>query len=209
MNVLNLYCGIGGNRAKWENVNVVAIDNNEKIANIYQDRFPEDKVIVTDAHKYLIEHYKEYDFIWTSPPCQTHSSIRQNLGVLGNGLEPKYPDMSLYQEIIFLKHNFKGNWVVENVIPYYKPLLPAQLIGRHYFWSNKDIRPLKFGKDNIHHACINELQSKHNFSLSKYKIENKRQILRNCVNSDLALWVFNEVNEILGYSKKNKGLFDI
>jgi len=48
----------------------------------------------------------------------------------------RYVDMTLYQEIIFLKHFFKGNWVVENVNPYYEPLIPAKKMGRHLIWSN-------------------------------------------------------------------------
>lgn len=61
--VLNLYAGIGGNRKLWEDVDVTAIENNESIAKIYQDFFPDDKVILDDAHKYLLENYDIFDFI--------------------------------------------------------------------------------------------------------------------------------------------------
>ncbi|GAI27248.1 unnamed protein product, partial [marine sediment metagenome] len=117
--VLNLYAGIGGNRKLWENVDVTAIENNAEIAKIYQDFFSNDKVIVTDAHQYLLKYFMEYDFIWSSPPCPTHSITRF--------LHKKkvYPDMELYQEIILLKHFFRGKWVVENVKPYYKPLIES------------------------------------------------------------------------------------
>ena len=57
--MLNLYSGIGGNRKLWDNVEVTAVEINSQIAKIYQDFFPKDKVVVGDAHKYLIEHYKE------------------------------------------------------------------------------------------------------------------------------------------------------
>ena len=40
----------------------------------------------------------------------------------------KYADMALYEEILFLKHNIKGGWVVENVKPYYTPLIPPKAI---------------------------------------------------------------------------------
>ena len=56
--VLNLYAGIGGNRKLWENVDVMAIEINPKIAEIYQDFFPDDKVIIADAHQYLLEHFE-------------------------------------------------------------------------------------------------------------------------------------------------------
>ena len=49
--VLNLYAGIGGNRKLWENVDVTAVEWKPEIAVIYQDFFPDDKVIITDAHK--------------------------------------------------------------------------------------------------------------------------------------------------------------
>ena len=52
MKILNLYCGIGGNRKNWGNEHeITAVENNPKIAKIYQDFFPEDKVIVADAHQ--------------------------------------------------------------------------------------------------------------------------------------------------------------
>lgn len=69
MKILNLYAGIGGNRKLWEGHEVTAIEYNQDIANIYKDFFPDDSVIVADAHQYLLDHYKEYDFIWSSPPC--------------------------------------------------------------------------------------------------------------------------------------------
>lgn len=59
--------------------------------------------------------------------------------------------MSLYQEIIFLKHNFKGLWVVENVKPYYKPLIKGRLLQRHLFWSNFEIKDFTIEKDTTGH----------------------------------------------------------
>jgi len=136
MKILNLYAGIGGNRKLWgDEHEVTAIENNPEIAKIYQDFFPKDKVIVTDAHRYLLEHYKEFDFIWSSPPCPTHSRMNTLL-INGRGLNAKYPDMKLYEEILLLKHYFKGKWVIENVISFYEPLIKPQKIGRHFYWAN-------------------------------------------------------------------------
>lgn len=202
LKILNAYCGIGGNRKLWNilgmDIEVTAIENNEKIAKIYQDFFPNDKVIVTDAHQYLLEHYKEFDFIWSSPPCPTHSIINYSNG---NRWEVKYPDMRLYQEIILLNNWFKGFWVVENVISYYEPLIKPQKSGRHYFWANFKITNQDYGiqigtlmhgtrKRTIREAQIPELINLHGFDLAKIKIENKRQILRNCVNPELGLHIF-------------------
>lgn len=189
MKVLNLYAGIGGNRKLWE-CEVTAVENNPEIAKIYQEFFPNDKVVVGDAHQYLLDHYEEFDFIWSSPPCQTHSSFRHNICVKFRGTKPQYPDMNLYQEILFLQHHFKGKWVVENVKPYYKPLIEGQELQRHLFWSNFPIYDKKFKNDNIRTAQISQLQKLHGFDLSNYKIPNKRQVLRNCVHPQVGNWVF-------------------
>ncbi len=68
MKVLNLYAGIGGNRKFWTDCEVTAIEFREDIAKVYKEYFPNDTVVVADAHKYLLDHYKEFDFIWSSPP---------------------------------------------------------------------------------------------------------------------------------------------
>lgn len=185
MKILNLYAGIGGNRKLWKG-DVTAIELNKDIAKIYKDLFPNDKLVMADAHEYLLDSYKNYDFIWSSPPCQSHSSFRQNICVRYRGTKPVYPDMSLYQQILFLQANHKGKWVVENVKPYYKPLVePTAFIQRHMFWSNFDIPDKEFKKDKIRTAQIPQLQELHGFDLSDYKIKNKRQVLRNCVLPEL------------------------
>lgn len=149
MKILNLYAGIGGNRKLWEGHKITAVELDPKIASIYQDFFPKDEVIVADAHKYLLEYYKEFDFIWSSPPCPTHSRIRNEAGVGRGQNEPVYPDMKLYEEIIFLQHmyklensGFKGRYVVENVISYYDPLIRPRKLAEHYFWTNFPIREI-------------------------------------------------------------------
>ena len=80
MKILNLYACLGGNRYKWnevkEDIEVTAIELDPELARLYQERFPNDTVIIEDAHEYLLKNFKEYDFIWSSPPCPTHSSIR-------------------------------------------------------------------------------------------------------------------------------------
>jgi len=188
MKILNLYAGIGGNRKLWGNKHkVTAIEIDEKIAKIYKKFFPKDKVIVTDAHQFLLENFSAFDFIWSSPPCQSHSSFRKNICVEFRGTKPKYPCMKLYEKILFLKHHFKGKWVVENVKPYYKPLIEAQQVQRHLFWANFKIKSTQIEKDNIRKAQIPDLQKKYGFDLSKYKLKNKRQILRNCVHPVLGL----------------------
>lgn len=189
--VLNLYSGLGGNRKLWgDRYHVTAIEYDTEIARIYYDLYPNDLIIVTDAHQYLLDHYKDFDFIWSSPPCQSHSSFRQQICVRFRGTEPVYPDMKLYQELIFLKYNFKGKWIIENVRPYYAPLIdPDYILQRHYIWCNFEIEPKEFKKDNLRTAQIKDLQKKFGIDLSGYKIPNKRQLLRNCVEPKLGLHV--------------------
>ncbi len=193
LKILNLYAGIGGNRKLWKNVDVTAVENNAQIAKIYQKFFPKDKVIVIDAHEYLLAHFKEFDFIWSSPPCQTHSSFRHNICVRFRGTKAEYPDIRLYQEIIFLQKHFKGKWVVENVKPYYEALIePTAKLDRHFFWANFLIKNKKFKKEYwLRHSQIKQLSELHGFDLSDHKIKNKRQVLRNCVLPQLGLHILN------------------
>ena len=197
--VLNLYAGIGGNRKLWKNVEVTAIENVPEIAKIYQDFFPKDKVIIADAHQYLLDHYKEFDFIWSSPPCPTHSVTNNFLNAQGI---VRYPDMELYQEIIFLRHFCKKKFVVENVRSYYDPLIIPQISGRHYFWTNFKITNLKvktpFNISNMRASTrqtpeenLKSLEKFHGIDLSKYKVKDKRKLLRNCVKPEVGLHIFN------------------
>lgn len=194
MKILNLYAGIGGNRKLWGGHEITAVEINPDIAEIYKNLYPQDTVIIGDAHEYLQEHFNEFDFIWSSPPCQTHSSFRQNICIRYRGTKAVYPDMKLYQEIIFLQANAKCKWVVENVKPYYPPLItPNKKLQRHLFWSNFEIREKIFEKDNIRKAQIPDLEKMYRFDLSKYKLSNKRQVLRNCVKPELGKYIFEEM----------------
>jgi len=176
MKILNLYAGIGGNRKLWgDEHKVTAIENNKSIAKIYQDFYPNDKVIITDAKEYLLKHYKEFDFIWASPPCPTHSRIRL-MGTKTGSYHAKYPNMELYEIIILLKHFFEGKWVVENVISYYKPLIKPTKLNRHYFWSNFKIPFIetKYG-GNIKKGHAKELQEVKGVNIDKYKLKGRRK----------------------------------
>lgn len=195
LKVLNLYAGIGGNRKFWQNADVTAVEQNKEIAEIYADNFQDDKIVIGDAHQFLLEHYGEFDFIWSSPPCQTHSRIRQFVGVKAKGFKPVYPDMTIYQEIIFLRHNAKSLWVVENVNPYYEPLIkPQAVIGRHLFWANFEISKIDCVAQNLRtRNKVADVESLHDFDMSKYRISNKRQILRNCVDSEIGKHIYEEM----------------
>ncbi len=184
--ILNLYSGIGGNRVYWDELGdfeITAVELYEKIAQIYKDRFPNDNVVVADAKEYLLENYDKFDFIWASPPCQSHSRIRKFGCDIGK-TKPVYPDMSLYQIIIFLQNYYKGKWAVENVNPYYEPLIrPNYELDRHLFWCNFTIDSFKTEKDKkIEYVKVFSFKG---FDLSKYKGVRKQQLIRNEVNYKL------------------------
>lgn len=192
MKILNLYAGIGGNRKLWgQDYQITAIEIDPKIAEIYESLYPNDQVIIGDAHQYLLENYANYDFIWSSPPCQTHSSFRFNISVRYGRALAKYPDMSLYQEILLLRTHYAGRYVVENVKPYYPALIPPdKILQRHYFWTNLSISDYSFKSDKIRSAQIPQLQELHGIDLSNFQIANKRQILRNCVLPQVGRHIF-------------------
>jgi len=198
--VLNLYACLGGNRYKWDDVakekgieiEVTAVEWDQELAKLYQERFPNDIVIVDDAHQYLLDHYKEFDFIWSSPPCPTHSRIRITQKTRDTFV-PKYPDMGLYQEVIFLQYHFNGKYVVENVTPYYEPLIPANKRGRHLYWTNfklpnilsNRIPPNMNCNKNISKKVVDDFTKYHLLQdiLNKYNgKQSKGKIARNLVD---------------------------
>lgn len=195
MKILNLYSGIGGNRKLWgDEHEITAVEIVPEIAAIYKDLFPKDNIIIDDAHEYLRKHFREYDFIWASPPCPTHS-VLQMTRYYNEKL--KYPDMTLYQEIIWLQTFYKGKWVIENVKPYYTPLIkPTFIMDRHYFWSSDIIEPMQLDsinytkiRDNIH-----SMEEAYGFDLSKYKGTTEiRKVLRNCVKPEIGKHILEQI----------------
>ncbi len=190
--VLNLFAGIGGNRKLWKNVEVTAVENNHKIAELYKEFFPNDHIFISDAKEYLLQNYNDFDFIWGSPPCQSHSKMvkftRHNVKL--------YPDLSLYEIIIFLQHFYDGKWVIENVEPYYTPLIkPTTKIGRHLFWSNFPIiaNEIRFPKDIIN-ANVKTIMKWLDMETENYfPIRNNHdpaQLFRNCVHPKLGKRIF-------------------
>jgi len=187
--ILNLYACLGGNRYKWDEVahiEVTAVELDSEAAKLYQERFPNDTVIVADAHQYLLDHYKEFDFIWSSPPCPSHSRINVSQ-YTRDSWKPRFPDMKLYEEIIFLDTYFKGKYVVENVIPYYKPLIAAKERNRHLYWTNFNLPNIVSNRKNPDLSrtknLVKELSIFHDYDFTKYKGEqSRRKMARNLVD---------------------------
>jgi len=185
LKVLNLYAGVGGNRKLWDNdkIEVTAIEINQDIAGVYKSNFPHDEVIVTDAHQYLLDNFQKFDFIWSSPPCPTHSKLCFSQPI------KRYADMTFYQEVILLKNWFKGKWVVENVIPYYEYLIkPTFVLGRHPFWSNFNVDKKEFKNIDVSRSTAEELSEYLGMPIPRIKA---RLLLRNCVEPEMGLHIFN------------------
>ena len=210
MKILNLYACLGGNRYRWNEVakekgieiEVTAVELDEEAARLYQERFPNDKVIVADAHQYLLDHYKEFDFIWSSPPCPSHSRARF---ARKNTTSAIYPDLKLYEEVLFLENYFDGKYCVENVIPYYEPLIQAHKRGRHLYWTNfnlpTDLNERKSsimeGKDEVTQWC-----EFHDYNFRKYKGEQRvDKMARNLVDYEAGRTI---LETALGIYNQNK-----
>ena len=213
MKILNLYACLGGNRYKWDEVadiEVTAVELDPELARLYQERFPNDIVIIEDAHQYLIDHYKEFDFIWSSPPCPSHSRVRHSQKNRDN-IKPLYPSMILYEEIIFLENHFKGKFVVENVIPYYEPLIQAKKRGRHLYWTNfnlpNNIGERKEGKGIISKAKneVEALCKFHNYDFRKYKGKQPTtKIARNLVDYEVGKTILETALGIINRENVNQ-----
>ena len=216
MKILNLYACLGGNRYKWnevkEDIEVTAVELDPECARLYQERFPNDKVIIADAHDYLLKHFKEYDFIWSSPPCPTHSKIRVTQKNRSTFIH-KYPDMKLYEEIVFLENFFDGKYCIENVNPYYTPLINAQKRGRHLYWTNFEI-PKNLGSRKIEGTlCVTTNEVKklcdfHQYDFYQYKGKQRRdKIARNLVDYEVGKTIFETMLELEKEDIKQTKLF--
>ena len=211
MKVLNLYACLGGNRYKWTDCEITAVELDPEAARLYQERFPNDTVIVADAHQYLLDHFKEFDFIWSSPPCPSHSRARYwNSSNYETTVEPIYPDLKLYEEILFLQHYYRnGKFVVENVIPYYEPLITAQKRGRHLYWTNfqlpNDLKDRRFAISQAKNE-LKGLCDFHDYDFTKYKgSQSVLKMARNLVDYEAGLTIFNVARGIIHKSNTSQG----
>lgn len=213
MKVLNLYACLGGNRYKWNEVcpdiEVTAVELDPELARMYQERFPNDKVIVADAHQYLLDHYREFDFIWSSPPCPSHSRIRITQKTRSE-FRAVYPDFKLYEEIVFLDNYFEGKYCVENVIPYYEPLIPAQKRGRHLYWCNF-LLPSSINERKLE-GVLCTMRNEHNVLMKFHDINinvksnagGYREVLRNLVDYEAGRTIFETALGIIRQSDQSQ-----
>jgi DNA (cytosine-5)-methyltransferase 1 len=199
--ILNLFAGLGGNSKNWDRnmYEITAVEIDPKIARVYQENNPNDIVVVGDAMEFLKNNREGYDIAWVSPPCQKHSRMmkatRHDVA--------DFFDATLYQCIIFLDNFFKGKWVVENVKPYYKPLIePTCVMGRHLFWANFPIMAIESPniKGFITSGTVAESQKLKDWLGIQYEgnlyykgNHCPSQVLRNCVHPRVGEHILNEL----------------
>ena len=121
MKILNLYAGIGGNRKLWEGHDVTAVEFDPNIAAIYKSHFPEDEVIVGDAHEILLTSLDSFDFIWCADGLW--------LGSIKEGFIAEEP-YAIIDEMVRITKN-KGTiaivfWSSQKILPGY-PLIESSL----------------------------------------------------------------------------------
>lgn len=197
MKILNLYAGVGGNRTYWSDHEVTAVDNSKKVCSVYKERFYEDEVVHSDAKEFLERHYDEFDFIWASPPCVSHTQ-------LARFHRPRLPDFELYEIIIFLREHYCGLWCVENVKPYYKQLIPAEERGRHLLWLNYwlpefNVPEIPFTDD------LERYEEYYQFALpEKWTHKQKRTAYRNLTHPRIGLEVIYEAEKNYALKRANE-----
>ena len=122
--------------------------------------------------------------------------------------------MKLYQEIIFLDKIYVGKYVVENVIPYYQPLIPAQKRHRHLYWANFNLPKVLTTRKSISwQQATNELSmwcDFHEYDFKKYEGKQRRnKIARNLVDYEAGKTIFQTVVDILQNKPAHQiGLFE-
>ncbi|WP_431129662.1 DNA cytosine methyltransferase [Flagellimonas flava] len=209
MKVLNLHAGRGGNRKLWEGVEVTAVEIDPELVRMYKEDFPEDEVIEGDADEYLLKNYKRFDFIWGSPPCPKNSRPRFWSAKGNDAVSDEYPDLTLYMYKIFLDHWYSGKYSLENVDPYYKPLIPpTKKIGRHLFWTNFPIGHFNHIQTDCSGNTVAQMEKIHGISIHGYKgKQRKDKIIRNCVHPETGLYILDCAREII--RKQNVEQLDI
>jgi len=147
--ILDLFCGLGGVARGFQRYLIEheiefeyhAVDNNPQILRAHKFLNPYSKTFYRDAWSFTDEELLSYDFVWASPPCETHSTLMCYYN--RNSKKWKPPDMRLWE---LISHLFKLGvpFVVENVRPYYGfPILPTARAGRHYLWSNLALKSVE------------------------------------------------------------------
>ncbi|MCE4607314.1 MAG: DNA cytosine methyltransferase [Desulfurococcales archaeon] len=201
--ILDLFAGMGGVAKGIQgyldklglDYEYIAVDIDPIVLKLHKEFNPKSIVIRRDAYSFTVDELMQYDFIWASPPCQSHSKL--------NAIRKRFnPDHRLWYLIHRLYNTYRP-FVVENVQLYYKPLFkPKTKIGRHLFWSNLPITD----KCSIH-LPYKELKMMNIHDLIEYhkvptkiligvSYMRKRKYLRNMVHYSISYCIMKQVCKI-------------
>ena len=96
---------------------------------------------------------------------------------------------------------YKKKYVVENVIPYYEPLIPAKKRGRHLYWTNFNLpndlnerdSSIMEGADEVTKWC-----KFHEYDFKKYKGKQRTdKMARNLVDYEAGKTIFKTALNII------------
>lgn len=136
--------------------------------------------------------------------CQANSRMIRS----GKNRKPRLPDLLLYEFKIWFDCNYKGKYVIENVIPYYQPVIePTAKIGRHLFWANFPISEdfhINQPKGFINKTTVKGAEELKKWLGIHYKgnlyyngNHNPGQVLANCVHPDLGKHIYDCLEKYL------------
>ncbi len=114
--------------------------------------------------------------------------------------------MNLYQEIILLQyfHRKNSKYVIENVKPYYKPLIePTAKLHRHLFWSNFKIGLYETNNERKH-TEIKATSTVYDFNVSDTNLKDKAKCLKNMVDPTVSNYILNCARNIITKSNINQ-----
>jgi len=98
--------------------------------------------------------------------------------------------------------------VVENVNPYYEPLIPAQKRERHLYWANFKLPNVVSTRNDtalVQASRMQDLCDFHDYDFRLYKGEQRLlKIARNLVDYEAGLSIFNTARGIINKSKTNQ-----
>ncbi len=139
---LFLFAGLGGYAYPFyesNNYDITFIEYLPELCVPLQNKYPNTKVICEDAIKYLERNYKDFDFIFASPPCVANSRINLLFSEKRNQYK-RLPSLLPLEIKIFLDTNFSGKYIIENTIPYYTVYKEIykdySIVGRHLILAN-------------------------------------------------------------------------
>lgn len=202
MRILDLYGGLGGTargiqlvlEKKGIKFEYIVIENNLKVAEAHRRNNPESKVIVADIKDWL-DKITEFDFVWASPPCHTHSQLQ--MINKGRRHKTKLVDWSLWHVIDIFQRAETIPFVVENVKVWYnEPFKHNFKLDRHYFWTNLRLIAFDYHKKPAKkwgNISVKDWQEYH--QLEPAATGDKRQQLRNCVHWSIAAGIFEQFLE--------------